>query len=128
MAKYFKKLRVNAEQFVIDDASGLSRKNRLSAGAITTVLADVYKSKNWKMYKNSLAIGGVDGTIRKRFTDVPGRVRGKTGYISGVRALSGYVDTDAGPTVIFSMLPSTTSRQPERECSRAANYAPTRSS
>ena len=105
MAKYFKKLKIGAEQFEIDDASGLSRKNRLSAGAITTVLADVYKSKSWEIYKNSLAIGGVDGTARKWFRDAKykGKVFGKSGYIRGVRSFSGVCSTESGD-YIFSIL------------------------
>jgi D-alanyl-D-alanine carboxypeptidase/D-alanyl-D-alanine-endopeptidase (penicillin-binding protein 4) len=43
---------------------------------------------------DSLAVGGRDGTIANRFKDVPDRVHAKTGYIGGVRALSGYAQTN----------------------------------
>ena len=44
-------------------------------------------------FRNSLAKGGVDGTLQKRYAGLDGRVFAKTGYIEGVRALSGYVRT-----------------------------------
>ena len=91
ISKYLGGLGVPREEFYIDDGSGLSRKNRLSPNAITKVLYSVYKSGNWKLYRSSLAVGGVDGTIRKYFkeTAYKGRILGKTGYIDGVKSFSG---------------------------------------
>ena len=57
-------------------------------------------------WKASLPIGGVDGTLSDRFTKPPlkGHVFAKTGTHSEGRALSGYLDTASGRTVIFSIL------------------------
>ncbi len=101
---YLKGLGVNEKQFYIDDGSGLSRKNRLSANAITSVLYDVYRSNN-KLFEKSLAVGGVEGTVSKRFAEknYKGKVFCKTGYINGVRTLSGWVKTSKGD-YIFSIL------------------------
>lgn len=105
IAAYLKKLGVNEDQFHIDDGSGLSRENRLSANAMTSVLYDVYHSNYSKLFEDSLAVGGVEGTVDKRFIEKKynGKVFCKTGYISGVRTLSGWVKTSKGD-YIFSIL------------------------
>ncbi|GAG50708.1 unnamed protein product, partial [marine sediment metagenome] len=69
LSQYLLTLGIDENEFYIDDGSGLSKQNKLSANAITKVLLDVYKSENWQLYKDSLAVGGVDGTIAKYFKD-----------------------------------------------------------
>jgi len=105
IGEYLLGLDIDKSQFYIDDGSGLSRQNELTAYAITTVLFDIYNGKNWQLYSESLAVGGVDGTIERYFQDdrYKGRIRGKTGYISGVRSFSGVAETDDGD-YIFSIL------------------------
>ncbi len=105
ISEYLLSLGIRAAEFNIDDASGLSRENRLSPNAVTKVLRDVYKSKNRNVFKQSLAVGGEDGTIGKYFKEdkYRGRIIGKTGYVSGVRSFSGYCFTDK-ETFIFSIL------------------------
>lgn len=105
VSKYLLEIGIPEAQFHIDDASGLSRQNRLSTNAITNVLLNLYKSKNWPIYKKSFAVGGVEGTIRRYFKEkkYKGKVFGKTGYIAGVKALSGICTTDNGD-YLFSIL------------------------
>jgi D-alanyl-D-alanine carboxypeptidase/D-alanyl-D-alanine-endopeptidase (penicillin-binding protein 4) len=105
ISKYMLELGIEKEEFYIDDGSGLSRANKLSANAITKVLLDVYKGRNWGLYKDSLAIGGVDGTISKYFKEekYKGKILGKSGYISGVTTLSGICSSGNGE-YIFSIL------------------------
>ena len=55
-------------------------------------------------YRDSLAKNGVGGSLQKRFPGVEGDVFAKTGYISGVRALSGYVRTNADEWLVFSII------------------------
>jgi D-alanyl-D-alanine carboxypeptidase/D-alanyl-D-alanine-endopeptidase (penicillin-binding protein 4) len=107
--EYMLELGIEEEQFYIDDGSGLSRQNKLSANAVTKVLLDVYKGRDWRLYKTSLAAGGVDGTIGKHFKEekYKGRVFGKTGYIQGVKSFSGVCST-AGGDYIFSILANNT--------------------
>ncbi len=95
---------IDAESFLSVDGSGLSRGNRVTARQISELLVAMRKSAHAKVFEESLAVGGVDGTIRSRFADAKGRVRAKTGYIGGVRSLSGYVDTDSGATIVFSIM------------------------
>jgi len=92
-------------QFVIDDGSGLSRQNRLTAACLTRVLHSMYQGPHWAMFRDSLAVAGMDGTLERRFDGEPyrGKILGKTGNISQVRALSGVCMT-AGGDVLFSVL------------------------
>lgn len=105
VADYLTGLGIDKSQFYLDDGSGLSRQNELTAYTITTVLTSLYESEDWPMYRDSLAIGGVDGTISRYFKEeqYKGKIRGKTGYINGVRSLSGVCNTDQGD-FIFSIL------------------------
>jgi D-alanyl-D-alanine carboxypeptidase/D-alanyl-D-alanine-endopeptidase (penicillin-binding protein 4) len=72
-------------------------------------LLHVYHSDNWELYKDSLAIGGVDGTIAKYFKDAKykGKIVGKTGYINKVKSFSGVCSTERGD-YIFSILSNNT--------------------
>jgi D-alanyl-D-alanine carboxypeptidase/D-alanyl-D-alanine-endopeptidase (penicillin-binding protein 4) len=105
LSEYLRGLEVDENEFAIADGSGLSRYNRLSANALTRVLIHLSSSPYWDFYKNSLAVGGFDGTIENHFweTEYRGRVLAKSGYIQAVRALSGVVHTARGD-FIFSFL------------------------
>lgn len=105
ISQYLAGLGIESGEFHIDDGSGLSKQNKLSANAITRVLLDVHTSKDWQLYKDSLAIGGGDGTIGKYFKEgkYKGRILGKTGYIDGVKSFSGICST-AKSDYIFSIL------------------------
>jgi len=105
ISQYLLGLGIDKSEFYIDDASGLSKENKLSANAITKVLLDSYKSKGWQLYKNSLAVGGVDGTIDKYFKEkkYKAKILGKTGYVSGVKSFSGVCIASDGD-YIFSIL------------------------
>jgi D-alanyl-D-alanine carboxypeptidase/D-alanyl-D-alanine-endopeptidase (penicillin-binding protein 4) len=105
LAEYLGGLGVSEREFVIADGSGLSRDNRLSANALTRVLMHIAAGPDWEFFRNTLAVGGFDGTIENHFWEPKyrGRVQAKSGYIQAVRALSGVVHTDRGD-YIFSFL------------------------
>jgi serine-type D-Ala-D-Ala carboxypeptidase/endopeptidase (penicillin-binding protein 4) len=89
------------------DGSGLSRHNLVTPAALVQVYTYMAKqSKYADAWLNALTIGGVDGTLQNRFkgTKAAGNVRGKTGTIDQVSALSGYVTTAAGEKLVFSIL------------------------
>ncbi|MBN2513530.1 MAG: D-alanyl-D-alanine carboxypeptidase/D-alanyl-D-alanine-endopeptidase [Sedimentisphaerales bacterium] len=102
---YLCSLGADPNDFVLDDGSGLSRNNRLTARIIVSVLKDLYISSDWAMFESSLSVGGEDGTTSKYFQEpqYQGRILGKTGYISGVRAFSGICKTPSGD-ILFSIL------------------------
>jgi D-alanyl-D-alanine carboxypeptidase/D-alanyl-D-alanine-endopeptidase (penicillin-binding protein 4) len=105
MAKFLTSLGVGESEFKIDDGCGLSEENRLSANALTKVLLHVYKTEDWPMFKDSLAVGGEDGTAAKWFKEAKykGKIIGKTGYIAGVKSFSGVCVTDKGD-YLFSII------------------------
>lgn len=94
----------------IVDGSGMSKDNRVTARALVGILASMNRDpKLGPVYRNSLSIGGVDGTLSKRFRqNISGQVLGKSGFIGGVSSLSGYLvlpEAGGGEHVIaFSFL------------------------
>lgn len=100
------RVRAGADQFVIDDGSGLSRKNRVSPAALVAVLQYMHGRSDAKAFRESLAVWGRSGTLSKRSNKsvLAGRVFAKTGYIRGVRSLSGYIQTKRGNWIGFSIL------------------------
>ncbi|MFC7230839.1 D-alanyl-D-alanine carboxypeptidase/D-alanyl-D-alanine-endopeptidase [Saliphagus sp. GCM10025308] len=87
------------------DGSGLSRYNLLSASSVSAVLEWCLEQPWGEQYRQSLPLAGTEGTVENRLTDVSLPVRAKTGTLTGVRTLSGYVeDHDGKPAVVFSCL------------------------
>lgn len=106
VAQFLRKCGVSDDSFVIDDGSGLSRSNRISARAVTTVLAAAHRGAGGELLYESLARPGRPGTLERRMRtgETRDRVRAKTGYISGVRTLAGYVDAVDGHRLAFAFL------------------------
>jgi D-alanyl-D-alanine carboxypeptidase/D-alanyl-D-alanine-endopeptidase (penicillin-binding protein 4) len=106
MGAFVKSCGVTESEFNFDDGCGLSRKNGVSANAIARVLARSFSSKDHDIFLASLSVAGFDGTLDNRFkdSDLRGRVHAKSGFISGVSALSGYVKTKDGSWYAFSIL------------------------
>jgi len=106
VGNYLLSLGADNTEFYIDDGSGLSSANKVSSNVITLVLLDAYKSPLWPTFKQTLAVGGIDGTIRKQFykEKYKNKVFAKTGYINGVRALSGICVGASGKEYIFSII------------------------
>lgn len=98
--------RLPTEGLVVDDGSGLSRNNRLTAWHVTELLRMMAESPYRKIFRDSFAVAGVDGTLERRLTDARyrGRIHAKTGSLRGVRALSGYAEASDGRQLAFSLL------------------------
>jgi serine-type D-Ala-D-Ala carboxypeptidase/endopeptidase (penicillin-binding protein 4) len=89
------------------DGSGLSRHNLVTPSAVVQLYTYMSKqSKYSQAWRDSLTIGGVDGTLANRFkgTAAQGNIRGKTGTINQVSALSGYLTTAAGEQLVVSFI------------------------
>ena len=88
------------------DGSGLSRHNLITPSAATQLYVFMNRHRYASSWRESLTIAGVDGTLQNRFknTIAAGNVRGKTGTIDQVSALSGYLTTSAGEQVAFSVI------------------------
>ena len=95
-----------ANTTTIDDGSGLSRGNRVAPGTLTAWLADLAGRPGiGDAFVESLPEPG-EGTLRRRFRGdtIRNRVYAKSGSINGVRCLSGYVMSDNGNAVAFSVM------------------------
>jgi D-alanyl-D-alanine carboxypeptidase/D-alanyl-D-alanine-endopeptidase (penicillin-binding protein 4) len=123
ISEYLTDMGIDENDFYIDDGSGLSRENKLSSYIITKVLLSVYNSENWQMYRDSLAIGGVDGTnpISGDFKEeeYKGNVLGKTGSITGVMSLSGVCVTEQGDYIFSILANNATSRDAINDIAKA---------
>jgi len=86
------------------DGSGLSPANRVSARMLSDLLAVMHEHPHAEAYKASLAIAGIDGSIKDRMLEAKGLMLGKTGYIGGVSSLSGYVKTRQGQWLAVSIV------------------------
>jgi len=104
--RQFAAWKIPSDAFVVRDGSGLSRSDLISPEAVVGILDAMRRSPNFGVFLESLPIAGVDGTIRTRMRDTPaqGNLRAKTGTLSMVRSLSGYVRTADGRLLEFSML------------------------
>ena len=92
--------------FLVWDGSGMSRQDLISPETLVRVLAAMQRSPYFLVYYDAFPVAGVDGTLRTRMrsTAAESNVRGKTGTLSNVRSLSGYVTTADGRQLVFSVL------------------------
>ncbi len=90
----------------IENGSGLSRVSRISARNLGEMLVNAYNSPWRHDFMNSLAVLGVDGTLRNRMrkSGLAGRGRFKTGTLRNVRGLAGYVQASNGQMYVVSIL------------------------
>ena len=97
---------VSPDGFFFYDGSGLSPQDDITPRATTTLLRYAARQPWGNVYRASLPVGGVDGTLDNRFMQpsMKGKVFAKTGTISGVHTLSGYLTTASGRTLVFSIL------------------------
>ena len=88
------------------DGSGLSRYNEITPNAVARMLRAMWRHPEFTTFFSGLPVAGVDGTMRRRMVATPGynNVRAKTGGLSGVRTLSGYLVDGRGETLLFSLL------------------------
>lgn len=97
---------INPSGFHFADGSGLSRRNLATPRVLVDTLRVMYYSPQRDLFLASLPTAGISGTLRNRMkqTPVQGIVHAKTGTLTGVRALSGYLDHRDNGTVIFSII------------------------
>lgn len=96
-------LGIDPHTYVLADGSGLSRHNLISPEALVQTLRVMASSQ---VYRSSLPVAGVSGTLASRFqnTSAQGVVQAKTGSMSGIAALSGYLNNTSYEPLIFSIL------------------------
>jgi D-alanyl-D-alanine carboxypeptidase/D-alanyl-D-alanine-endopeptidase (penicillin-binding protein 4) len=98
---------VAPDAYVLADGSGLSRYNYVTADTIVIILRRMAaEPRHAAAFEAALPIVGQDGTLARRMkgTLAENNVKAKTGSISNVRALSGYVTTRDGERLVFSII------------------------
>ncbi len=104
--KFLASIGIDTDRMFIMDGSGLSRHNMVTVHQIATILKYMHSSENGAIFKETLPIAGIDGTLKRRLkgSNAIGHVFAKTGYVGHVRALSGYVEAKNGKEYVFSII------------------------
>ena len=103
---FLKTVGIRPEALVLDDGSGLSRNDMITAEASIQLLTFMSKHRYATVFRDALPIGGIDGTLRNRFKGTPAEnnVRAKTGSLSSATSLGGYLTTAAGEKLAFTIM------------------------
>jgi serine-type D-Ala-D-Ala carboxypeptidase/endopeptidase (penicillin-binding protein 4) len=98
-------LGINPNTYKLADGSGLSRHNLISPEALVQTLRLMANSPLASIYRASLPVAGESGTLKNRFL-TPNRVilQAKTGTLSGVSVLSGYLEVPNYEPLVFSIM------------------------
>ncbi len=102
--EFYNKNGVETDNIVIKDGCGVSRNNLFSVNWMSNVLSKLYKMDNFEQFKDNMAQSG-DGTLNNRLYDLRGEVWLKTGSLSNISTIAGYVKSQDGHTysvVIFT--------------------------
>ncbi|RMD71992.1 MAG: D-alanyl-D-alanine carboxypeptidase/D-alanyl-D-alanine-endopeptidase, partial [Cyanobacteria bacterium J149] len=104
--KILENLGLFSHDYSLKDASGLSRQNLVTPRSLVTLLKLMDKTEYAKTFRDSLSLAGVNGTLKNRFQNediINNNLWGKTGTLTGVSALSGYLQAK-DDDIIFSIM------------------------
>lgn len=103
---WMKKRALDFPELVLENGTGLSRKERISARHLGELLLVGFASPSMPEFLSSLPVSGLDGTMRHRLANTPlaGRVHIKTGSINNVHAIAGYVLDQTNRRVVVVVL------------------------
>ena len=105
--KYLSSLGLDADKITLHDGSGLSRMDLVSPDFIVSLLRAMQREqKVFPAFDSSLPVMGIDGTLSQRLkgSNAVGNVHAKTGFLTGIRCLSGYVRTKDDELLAFSFM------------------------
>jgi serine-type D-Ala-D-Ala carboxypeptidase/endopeptidase (penicillin-binding protein 4) len=102
---------VSPDSYRQADGSGLSRKNLVAPIALVQTLIGMSKTPAGQLYRASLAVGGVSGTLANRFKGSKNIIQGKTGSLTGVAAVAGYINPPQYQPLAFSIVVNNHDRQ-----------------
>lgn len=97
---------VNTKGLKIYGGSGLSRSDQATARTIADILNAILERPSLRAVRRSIPVAGQPGTMQKRLNSEPTKnnLRGKTGYLSGVRGLAGWVTGPDGTNTVYVAL------------------------
>jgi len=98
--------KIGANDIYLHDGSGLSPFNYCSSVDMVKVLTFMFEHESGAVFKESLSISGVDGTLKRIWNtkETKGRVAGKSGYMNGVLGYAGYITTKSNKRLVFSVI------------------------
>lgn len=101
--EWFKTIGIDPAGVVMEDGCGMSRHDYVTPRSYATVLKTMHSHAYAKVFKESMAIPGVDGTFKFRPIGPTAKLtcRAKDGYVANVSTVSGYVDTKSGEPMLF---------------------------
>ncbi len=96
----------NATGLHINDGSGLSRTNAVSAYHFCSLLKSMYGSKNYATFLSTLPVAGESGTLKNvcRNQTAHGRLKAKSGTMNRIKSYSGYIETKTGKTIAVAII------------------------
>lgn len=104
--QFWKSKGLDVDGFYVNDGSGLSRFNGVTAKQLVGILKIMYESKNYKIFLKSLPVAGKSGTLINvgKGTAAKGRVMAKSGTMTRVKSYAGYVKTKSKKNVAFAII------------------------
>ncbi len=105
--EYWTSKGINMDGFFMRDGSGLSPRTNITSHHFTKILQQIYQDKSmYSTFKNTLAIGGQTGTLKRMFkgTSAQGKVWGKSGSMERIRSYAGYINSESGQPLAFCVI------------------------
>ena len=100
---FCKKLGIDTSDIKIVDGSGVSKNNLMSADFMTEFMTKISKSENFESYKKAMAEPG-EGTLENRMLYFKDNLRAKTGTLSDISSIAGYITSQKGNTYAFDIM------------------------
>jgi len=106
VAEGLARLGLDFQELALGNGAGLARDTRISARSLTRLLLAAQASSFGSEFESSLALAGLDGTMRRRFRgeEIAGHMHLKTGTLNNVRAVAGYVQAPSGRKFAVSII------------------------
>lgn len=97
---------IDMENVILEDGSGLSRYNAISAHTMTEIIRKTVLNDSANAFKKTLPVAGKSGTLRNISKNEisNGRIKAKSGYIKNVRAYTGTITTFSEKELVFTLL------------------------
>ncbi len=105
LKEYMDRMGMDTAAVQLRDASGMAPATQMKASDLNGFLVDIQSKAYFDYFYNSLSVGGMNGTLSFRFGNSPvfNKFTGKSGFMSGVRSLSGYLETRSGEKLVITM-------------------------
>lgn len=104
--EYWKKKGLDMTGFYLNDGSGLSRYNAISASHFTDILYKMKSSKSYSTFEKSLPVAGKSGTLSHlcKGTTAQGNIKAKSGTMTRVKSYAGYATSKSGKNLAFAFV------------------------